>query len=116
MTLKCDSSSQPIQCIPSLGLVLYIFHMPIYLDEMFSLCQCDILGFIPHLTIYIAVGVDTLSVLCLAVTAYCRLCFGLYVMLSPIYIVCVQVKWMMYWIVFALFTTVETLTDLFMSW
>ncbi|CAB1325223.1 unnamed protein product [Coregonus sp. 'balchen'] len=26
------------------------------------------------------------------------------------------VKWMMYWIVFALFTTVETLTDLFMSW
>uniref|UniRef100_A0A4W5KX48 Receptor expression-enhancing protein n=1 Tax=Hucho hucho TaxID=62062 RepID=A0A4W5KX48_9TELE len=28
----------------------------------------------------------------------------------------VSVKWMMYWIVFALFTTVETLTDLFMSW
>ncbi|KAJ8015271.1 hypothetical protein DPEC_G00024390 [Dallia pectoralis] len=26
------------------------------------------------------------------------------------------VKWMMYWIVFALFTTAETLTDLFMSW
>lgn len=26
------------------------------------------------------------------------------------------VKWMMYWIVFALFTTVETATDLFLSW
>ncbi|CAG01216.1 unnamed protein product, partial [Tetraodon nigroviridis] len=26
------------------------------------------------------------------------------------------VKWMMYWIVFALFTTAETATDLFLSW
>lgn len=26
------------------------------------------------------------------------------------------VKWMMYWIVFALFTTVETITDMFLSW
>lgn len=28
----------------------------------------------------------------------------------------IQVKWMMYWIVFALFTTAETATDLFLSW
>ncbi|XP_030046909.1 receptor expression-enhancing protein 1 isoform X1 [Microcaecilia unicolor] len=26
------------------------------------------------------------------------------------------VKWMMYWIIFALFTTVETVTDIFLSW
>ncbi|XP_029448642.1 receptor expression-enhancing protein 1 isoform X2 [Rhinatrema bivittatum] len=26
------------------------------------------------------------------------------------------VKWMMYWIIFALFTTVETFTDIFLSW
>ncbi|XP_041041379.1 receptor expression-enhancing protein 1 isoform X7 [Carcharodon carcharias] len=26
------------------------------------------------------------------------------------------VKWMMYWIIFALFTTAETFTDLFLSW
>uniref|UniRef100_A0A8C0IVS6 Receptor expression-enhancing protein n=1 Tax=Chelonoidis abingdonii TaxID=106734 RepID=A0A8C0IVS6_CHEAB len=26
------------------------------------------------------------------------------------------VKWMMYWIIFALFTTAETVTDLFLSW
>ncbi|XP_051514827.1 receptor expression-enhancing protein 2 [Myxocyprinus asiaticus] len=26
------------------------------------------------------------------------------------------VKWMMYWIVFALFTTAETITDMFLSW
>lgn len=29
---------------------------------------------------------------------------------------CPQVKWMMYWIVFALFTTAETATDLLLSW
>lgn len=29
---------------------------------------------------------------------------------------CLQVKWMMYWIVFALFTTAETATDLLLSW
>lgn len=27
-----------------------------------------------------------------------------------------QVKWMMYWIVFAFFTTAETLTDIVLSW
>lgn len=27
-----------------------------------------------------------------------------------------QVKWMMYWIVFAFFTTAETLTDIILSW
>ncbi|XP_037754212.1 receptor expression-enhancing protein 1 isoform X2 [Chelonia mydas] len=27
-----------------------------------------------------------------------------------------QVKWMMYWIIFALFTTAETFTDLFLCW
>lgn len=27
-----------------------------------------------------------------------------------------QVKWMMYWIVFALFTTVETFADVLVSW
>ena len=26
------------------------------------------------------------------------------------------VKWMMYWIVFALFTSVETISDVFLSW
>lgn len=26
-----------------------------------------------------------------------------------------QVKWMMYWIVFALFTTAETITDVFLA-
>ncbi|KAI4876966.1 hypothetical protein NFI96_013281, partial [Prochilodus magdalenae] len=30
--------------------------------------------------------------------------------------VCVQVRWMMYWIVFALYTVVETITDLSMAW
>jgi len=28
----------------------------------------------------------------------------------------VQVKWMMYWIVFALFIFAETLADMFISW
>ncbi|KAB1256761.1 Receptor expression-enhancing protein 1, partial [Camelus dromedarius] len=27
-----------------------------------------------------------------------------------------QVKWMMYWIIFALFTTAETFTDIFLCW
>lgn len=27
-----------------------------------------------------------------------------------------QVKWMMYWIIFALFTTVEVFTDMFLCW
>lgn len=27
-----------------------------------------------------------------------------------------QVKWMMYWIIFALFTTVEAFTDMFLCW
>ena len=31
-------------------------------------------------------------------------------------VVGLQVKWMMYWIVFALFTCVETFTDLFVAW
>lgn len=31
----------------------------------------------------------------------------------PLYL---QVKWMMYWIVFAFFTTAETLTDIVLSW
>lgn len=30
--------------------------------------------------------------------------------------VCLQVKWMMYWIVFALFSAVETFTDVLLSW
>uniref|UniRef100_A0A3B3V171 Receptor expression-enhancing protein n=1 Tax=Poecilia latipinna TaxID=48699 RepID=A0A3B3V171_9TELE len=30
--------------------------------------------------------------------------------------VCVQVRWMMYWIVFALYTVVETITDLTVAW
>uniref|UniRef100_A0A8C3SP82 Receptor expression-enhancing protein n=1 Tax=Chelydra serpentina TaxID=8475 RepID=A0A8C3SP82_CHESE len=32
------------------------------------------------------------------------------------FIVLLQVKWMMYWIVFAFFTTAETLTDIVLSW
>lgn len=30
--------------------------------------------------------------------------------------VCLQVKWMMYWIVFALFSAIETFTDVLLSW
>jgi len=34
----------------------------------------------------------------------------MFIHLSP------QVKWMMYWIVFAFFTCIETFTDIFISW
>jgi len=32
------------------------------------------------------------------------------------FIISLQTKWMMYWIVFALFQAVETLTDIFLAW
>lgn len=32
------------------------------------------------------------------------------------HLVSVQVRWMMYWIVFALYTVLETITDLTMAW
>lgn len=32
------------------------------------------------------------------------------------FFVTLQVKWMMYWIIFALFTTVEVFTDMFLCW
>lgn len=35
---------------------------------------------------------------------------------QPTLPLCPQVKWMMYWIVFAFFTTAETLTDIVLSW
>ena len=37
--------------------------------------------------------------------------------LTLLAVVCwMQVKWMMYWIVFAFFTCIETFADLFIAW
>ncbi|XP_059821617.1 receptor expression-enhancing protein 1 isoform X1 [Hypanus sabinus] len=62
--------------------------------------------------------------ICISVTdvIFCRLIFGtLYPAYSSYKAVKTKnvkeyVKWMMYWIIFALFTTVETFTDLFLPW
>lgn len=37
-------------------------------------------------------------------------------MLDNLLSLSLQVRWMMYWIVFALFMAMETLTDMFVSW
>lgn len=47
---------------------------------------------------------------------YIRVCTkGVLLYTVPVF-VCLQVKWMMYWIVFALFSAVETFTDVLLSW
>lgn len=42
--------------------------------------------------------------------------FNLWIDINPVSFSCLQVKWMMYWIVFAFFTCIETFTDIFLSW
>ncbi|XP_064631771.1 receptor expression-enhancing protein 1-like isoform X9 [Lineus longissimus] len=62
------------------------------------------------------------SVMVLLIYTFCRLVFGtLYPAYSSYKAVKTKnvkeyVRWMMYWIVFALFTFIETLTDAFLSW
>ena len=61
--------------------------------------------------------VGAISVLfSLLTSVYMCVCVCVCVFVCVCVCVSIQVKWMMYWIVFALFTTAETATDLLLSW
>lgn len=97
----------------------YVIALPELSIFMFSLCRIVFGTLYPAYSSYKAVKSRDLKEY--VSTCACifsrwnrhRVKVSLIVSISPLTL---QVKWMMYWIIFALFSTVEVFTDMFLCW